>query len=68
MKHGGKVKNGVVVLDTPFALEDGAIVSVERVSAPRSGTKPTHGQVLKALEESPLRFTKSWDEIKIETR
>ncbi len=28
----------------------------------------TKEEALKALEESPLRFTKSWDEIKRETR
>jgi len=30
--------------------------------------KPTYAEALAAIESSPLRFTKSWDEIKKETR
>ena len=30
--------------------------------------KPTHAEAMAAIENSPLRFTKSWDEIKKETR
>jgi hypothetical protein len=68
MKHGGKVKNGVVVLDAPFAFKEGEIVAVERIPDPPSPSKLTREQVLNAIEKSPLRFTKSWDEIKKETR
>ena len=30
--------------------------------------KPTFAEAMAAIESSPLRFTKSWDEIKKETR
>jgi len=33
-----------------------------------SGRRPTFTEALAAIESSPLRFTKSWDEIKKETR
>ncbi|MGA2557731.1 MAG: hypothetical protein ABSG04_15795 [Verrucomicrobiota bacterium] len=33
-----------------------------------SRRKPTIAQALAAVESSPLRFTKNWDEIKKETR
>ncbi len=37
--------------------------------APISGGKKwTKTEVLEAIEQSPMRFTKSWDEIKKETR
>ena len=32
------------------------------------GRKPTYAEAMAAIENSPLRFTKSWDEIKKETR
>jgi hypothetical protein len=67
MKHGGTIKGGVVVLDVPLAFEEGAIVAVERVSLPAARAKLTHAQVLKAIEKSPLQFTRSWDELKKET-
>ena len=34
MTHRGKVKNGIVVLDDPSALPEGAEVSVRAVKAP----------------------------------
>lgn len=68
MKHGGMVKGGVVVLDAPSLFEEGAIVSVERVFLPAGRAKLTREQVLKSIEKSPLQFTRSWDEIKKETR
>jgi hypothetical protein len=30
--------------------------------------KPTYADAMAAIESSPLRFTKSWDELKKETR
>jgi len=37
MKYAGKVKDGVVLLDSPNALQDGTIVTVEPVSPPARG-------------------------------
>ena len=41
-------------------------VLLRKVELPRR--KPTFAQALAAVESSPLRFTKTWDEIKKETR
>ncbi len=41
-------------------------VLLRKVELPRR--KPTFAEALAAVESSPLRFTKSWDEIKKETR
>jgi len=41
-------------------------VLLRKVDAPRR--KPTFAEAMAAIENSPLRFTKSWDEIKKETR
>jgi hypothetical protein len=62
------VKGGVVVLDVPSALTDGVIVEVEPLPPAGKKRRLTREQVIKAIDASPLRFTKSWDEIKKETR
>jgi hypothetical protein len=41
-------------------------VTLRRLQAPRR--KMTKAEVLKAIDESPLQFTKNWDEIRKETR
>ena len=35
---------------------------------PQPGSRPTYAEALAAIDNSPLQFTKSWDEIKKETR
>jgi hypothetical protein len=42
-------------------------IKLRRVAQP-SPRKPARDEVLRALQESPLRFTKSWDDLKRETR
>jgi len=41
-------------------------ITLRRLQPPRR--KMTKAEVLKAIDESPLQFTKSWDEIRKETR
>jgi hypothetical protein len=41
-------------------------ITLRRLEAPRR--RMTRAEVLKAIDESPLEFTKSWDEIRKETR
>lgn len=41
-------------------------VLLRKVELPRR--RPTFAEAMAAIESSPLRFTKSWDEIKKETR
>ena len=41
-------------------------VLLRRVQPP--GHKPTFAEAMTAIENSALRFTKSWDEVKKETR
>jgi len=41
-------------------------VLLRKVDLPRR--RPTFAEAIAAIESSPLRFTKSWDEIKEETR
>jgi hypothetical protein len=41
-------------------------VLLRKVALPRR--RPTFAEAMAAIESSPLRFTKSWDEIKKETR
>ncbi|HEY3914356.1 MAG TPA: hypothetical protein VGN61_07715 [Verrucomicrobiae bacterium] len=41
-------------------------VLLRKVQEPRR--KPTYADAMAAIESSPLRFTKSWDELKKETR
>jgi hypothetical protein len=49
----------------PEVLGDNEVL-LRKVQTPRR--KPTHAEAMAAIESSPLRFTKSWDEIKKETR
>jgi hypothetical protein len=48
MSYRGVVRNGVVVLDRPAVIEDGAVVTVDRVQAPPE--KGTPAAILAALE------------------
>ena len=41
-------------------------VLLRKVELPRR--KPTYDEAMAAIDSSPLRFTKSWDAIKEETR
>lgn len=41
-------------------------VLLRKVQLPRR--RPTYAEAMAAIESSPLRFTKNWDEIKKETR
>ena len=41
-------------------------VLLRKVESPRR--RPTFAEAMAAIESSPLRFTKSWNEIKKETR
>lgn len=41
-------------------------VLLRKVQLPRR--RPTYAEAMAAIESSPLRFSKSWDEIKKETR
>jgi hypothetical protein len=41
-------------------------VLLRKVRLPRR--RPTYAEAMAAIEGSPLRFSKSWDEIKKETR
>jgi len=49
----------------PEVLGDNDVL-LRKVELPRR--KPTFAEAMAAIENSPLRFTKSWDEIKEETR
>jgi hypothetical protein len=49
----------------PEALGENDVL-LRKVSQPRCG--PTYAEAMAAIESSPLRFAKSWDEIKKETR
>ena len=49
----------------PEVLGDNEVL-LRKVVLPRR--KPTFAEAMAAIESSPLRFTKSWDEIKEETR
>ena len=42
------------------------VVLLRKVALPRR--RPTYAEAMAAIESSPLRFKKSWDEIKKETR
>ena len=50
---------------TPEVL-GGNDVLLRKVESPRHG--PTYAEAMAAIDSSPLRFTKSWDAIKEETR
>ena len=49
----------------PEVLGENAVL-LRKVELPRR--KPSFAEAMAAIESSPLRFTKSWDEIKKETR
>jgi hypothetical protein len=49
----------------PEALGENDVL-LRKVPQPRRG--PTYAEAMAAIESSPLRFIKSWDEIKKETR
>jgi hypothetical protein len=49
----------------PEVLGDNEVL-LRKVDLPRRG--PTFAEAMAAIESSPLRFTKNWDEIKKESR
>ena len=49
----------------PEVLGDNEVL-LRKVELPRR--RPTYAEAMAAIESSPLRFTKSWDEIKKDTR
>ncbi|MES1180957.1 MAG: hypothetical protein ABUL66_03750 [Verrucomicrobiota bacterium] len=44
------------------------LIVLRRVELPKPKKKMTREQVLRAIENSPLTVTKSWDELKEEVR
>ncbi len=43
-------------------------IMLRRVPEPKRKVQMTKQQALKAIERSPLKFTVSWDELRLETR
>ncbi|MEO8429164.1 MAG: hypothetical protein ABI651_18900 [Verrucomicrobiota bacterium] len=43
-------------------------IKLRRVQRPVGAARMTREEALNAIERSPLRFTRSWDELKQETR
>jgi hypothetical protein len=50
MMYSGHVRDGVIVLDAPIALPDGAAVSVELVDAAADETQPGESTLLQRLQ------------------
>jgi predicted component of type VI protein secretion system len=46
------------------------LIVLRRIQAPqpKAHKRMTHEEVLRAIENSPIKFTKSWDELKTEVR
>jgi hypothetical protein len=68
-------ENGSVQLNVlvPGAYYEPEIISADeiklrRVYPPGESKKMTRAEALKAIDESPLSFTRTWDELKRETR
>lgn len=51
MTHRGRVRNGVVLLDEPAALPDGAVVDVRVVGGATEGEPPRPSSVSATIEE-----------------
>jgi hypothetical protein len=50
MVYSGHVRDGVIVLDVPVVLPDGAAVSVELVDAASGETQPDESTLLQRLQ------------------
>jgi hypothetical protein len=44
------------------------LIVLRRVEPPKPKKKMTRAQIIAAIENSPITFTKSWDELKKEVR
>ena len=44
------------------------LIVLRRVEPPKPKKRMTREEIMKAIENSPIRFTKSWDELKKEIR
>ena len=44
------------------------LIVLRRVEPPKTKKKMTREQILRAIETSPITFTKSWEELKKEVR
>ena len=44
------------------------LIVLRRVEPPKPKKRMTRVEIMKAIENSPIRFTKSWDELKKELR
>jgi hypothetical protein len=43
-------------------------IVLRRVGEPKGKAHMTHAEALEAIKRSPLRFTVSWDRLRVETR
>ncbi len=44
------------------------LIVLRRIEPPKPKKKMTRAQIMNAIENSPITFTKSWDELKKEVR
>jgi hypothetical protein len=44
------------------------LIVLRRIEPPKPKKRMTRAQILHAIENSPIKFTKSWDELKAEVR
>ena len=44
------------------------LIVLRRIEPPKPQKRMTREEVLRAIENSPIKFTKSWDELKAEVR
>jgi hypothetical protein len=44
------------------------LIVLRRIEPPKPKKKMTRGQIIEAIENSPIKVTKSWDELKAEIR
>jgi hypothetical protein len=44
------------------------LIVLRRIEPPKPKKRMTRDEVLRAIENSPIKFTKSWDELKAEVR
>jgi len=44
------------------------LIVLRRVEPPKPKKKMTRAQIIEAIENSPIKVTKSWDELKAEIR
>jgi len=44
------------------------LIVLRRIELPKPQKRMTREEILRAIENSPIKFTKSWDELKAEVR